>query len=82
MNIKLKAAMDTAVMVGICFGLSGLFALLLNYVSPGSVAATVAAMVALLIAAGAPTYVVYKIKLSDLEMREKYPSIYKDEEVK
>ena len=72
MNIKFKAAMDTAVMVGICFGLSGLFALLLNYVP----------MVALLIAAGGLTYVVYKFNLSDLEMREKYPNIYKDEEVK
>ena len=72
MNIKLKAAMDTAVMVGVCMGLSGLFAILLNYVP----------MVALLIAVGALTYFVYQFNLSDLKMQEKYPSIYKDEEVK
>ena len=69
MNIKVKAAMDTAVMVGVCMGLSGLFAVLLNYVP----------MVALLIAVAGLTYVVYKFNLSDLEMQEKYPSIYKDE---
>lgn len=72
MNIKVKAAMDTAVMVGVCFGLSGLFAILLNYVP----------VVALLIAAGGLTYVVYKFNLSDLEMRAKYPDAYKDVEEK
>lgn len=72
MNIKVKAAMDTAVMVGVCMGLSGLFAVLLNYVP----------MVALLIAVAGLTYVVYKFNLSDLEMQEKYPSIYKDVEEK
>ena len=72
MNIKVKAAMDTAVMVGVCMGLSGLFAVLLNYVP----------MVALLIAVAALTYFVYKFNLSDLEMQEKYPNIYKDAEEK
>ena len=72
MNIKVKAAMDTAVMVGVCMGLSGLFAVLLNYVP----------VVALLIAVTGLTYVVYKFNLSDLEMQEKYPSIYKDVEEK
>ena len=72
MNIKVKAAMDTAVMVGVCMGLSGLFAVLLNYVP----------VVALLIAVAGLTYVVYKFNLSDLEMQEKYPNIYKDAEEK
>lgn len=72
MNIKLKAAVDTAVVVGTCIvGATG-FALLLNYIPA----------VALVLAVGALTYFVYKISLSDLEMKEKYPSIYKDEEVK
>lgn len=72
MNIKLKAAIDTAVMVGVCMvGATG-FALLLNYVP----------VVALLLAVGALTYVLYRFNLSDLEMKEKYPSIYKEEEAK
>ena len=72
MNIKVKAAMDTAVMVGTCMvGATG-FALLLNYVP----------VVALLLAAGALTYFVYRFNLSDLEMKEKYPQYYKDLEEK
>lgn len=72
MNIKLKAAIDTAVMVGTCMvGATG-FALLLNYVP----------VVALLLAVGALTYFVYRFNLSDLEMKEKYPNIYKEEEAK
>lgn len=72
MNIKLKAAIDTAVVVGTCIvGATG-FALLLSYVP----------VVALLLAVGALTYIVYRFNLSDLEMKEKYPNIYKEEEVK
>lgn len=69
MNIKLKAAIDTAVVVGTCMvGATG-FALLMNYVP----------MVALVVAVAGLTYVVYQFNLSDLKMKEKYPNIYKDE---
>lgn len=67
MNIKVKAAMDTAVMVGVCMGLSGLFAVLLNYVP----------MVALLIAVSGMTYVVYKFNLNDLKHQQEVAEIEK-----
>jgi small-conductance mechanosensitive channel len=68
MNIKFKAAMDTAVLVGVCLFASGLFALAMKYVP----------WLALTVAVVGLTYVVYKFNLSDLEMKEKYPSIYEE----
>jgi hypothetical protein len=68
MNIKLKAAMDTAVVVGTCLVGATAFGLALHYIPA----------VALIVAIGALTYFVYKMNLSDLEMKEKYPSIYEE----
>ncbi len=69
MNIKLKAALDTAAVVGGCLAGGALFTLGLQYAPWLTLAGIVAAL----------TVIIYRMNLKELEMKEKYSDIYKEE---